>query len=1361
MENEENARGTKVAPAAAVRRPTAWTKRIAWVVGTLLLLFLVVWLGLPPLLKWQVPLRASEALGRPVSIGVVTFKPWYLELDIDDVRIAGLPAETEPLLHIARVHADLSAKTFIRLAPVVEALEVDGLQVRVVRTSEGHYDIDDLIARLQPKPAPADAKSTQPARFALYNLQVKNASVRFDDKPVGRVQTVDQLQLAVPFVSNFPAQVEIKVKPHLSFRLNGTPFNSGGEATPFADTRQGELKFAVDDLDLTPYLGYQPASLPVRLIRGSISAHLDLNFEAPETTTPSVVLKGSIGAKDLALAEAGGARLIESREVRIDLRGLQVLARKLTVDSVQVDGLVVHATRNHAGRINLLNLSAPPPIEARAPAARSAKPPAAAVSAASGAKLAGSTVAATAVAAEAIPASQAAAVSGALIAGSAAAASTASAAAPASATSSAPPAKPAGQAEPTWQVEVNHLQLANARMLWNDAAVNPAAAIQLADISLSASHVGWPLTKPIPWTFKANVRQQAAGAAVVAGLSAEGSATAQAAQAGISLSKMSLAAFAPYLPPTLVPTIDGTLNAKAHIDWSGAAGAPRLVVAVKTLALDDFRLSDDHGRNAKPAASLQQLTVADSTIDLLGHRVTLGSVVLKQPNVSLTRDKRGRLNVQDWIAGSAAKPAAAATPVDAAASAVASGASSVASGVEVAASAAANDKTATKPSAEPWRLALNSFQLEGGRLRFADAGVSAPVQVELTELHLATVGVDWQVGMPPPPVKLEVSARIGAPSRDKAQPAGSIDYTGQVGAQPVLMRGRLVVKQFPVTLFAPYFAVQIPVALLRAEAGYTGTVAVSRQAGGFDVAVDGDALIGNVHVASKAAAAAPGGVDNSGELLSWQSLALKKLKVVLKPAGRPQIEIGEAALDDFFSQLIITEQGQLNLEDLNGGKPTKEATPKVATSAASAPAVATSAEPLPFDLTIDATRLNNGRIDFTDHFVKPNYSAALTELNGSLGTFGTGTSAMAKLELTGRAAGTAMLEISGELNPLARPLALDIRARATDLELAPLSPYAAKYAGYDIARGKLSMDVNYKIDPNGQLQATNKLVLNQLTFGKKVESKDATTLPVRLAIALLKNRNGVINLDLPISGSLKNPQFSIAGILVNVIENVLTKAITSPFSLLTGGAGGGGGGGGGNELSQVEFDPGTARITPAGKMAVDKVAKALDAKPALKMTITGEVDLVAERTAFERASLDARLVAEKRREAVADGKPATPAAPAAAPDRLSAAERDKLLTKLYENSDLPDKPRNFLGFAKDVPAAQMESLLNAHRPVTPEAMRELALRRGMAVRDALVAEGLPSERLFLAAPKSHSAGAGAGAGGKAWVPNVQLSLSVQ
>src|SRR5690606_26324023 len=190
---------------------------------------------------------------------------------------------------------------------------------------------------------------------------------------------------------------------------------------------------------------------------------------------------------------------------------------------------------------------------------------------------------------------------------------------------------------------------------------------------------------------------------------------------------------------------------------------------------------------------------------------------------------------------------------------------------------------------------------------------------------------------------------------------------------------------------------------------------------------------------------------------------------------------------------------------------------------APAPAAEASSGPAPV-IRFGPIRMVNGRIDFSDHFVKPNYSADLTELTGQLSAFssepqGGGAPALADLELRGKAEQTAALEISGKLNPLAKPLELDITGKMRDLDLPPLSPYTVRFAGHGIERGKLNVDVNYKITPEGQLTATNKLVLNQLKFGEEVAGAP-NSLPVRLAVALLADRNGVIDVELPISGSL-------------------------------------------------------------------------------------------------------------------------------------------------------------------------------------------------------------------------------------------------
>ncbi|HWI12065.1 MAG TPA: DUF748 domain-containing protein [Burkholderiaceae bacterium] len=1224
-----------------------WIRRFAWGVAALLLLWLVLWLAVPALLKWQLPLRASEALGRPVTIGDVSFRPWNLDLTVKELAVAAQPAGAEPLLRIGQVHANLSAASLFRFAPVIEALEIDALRLRVARTGDGHYDIDDLIARFASRP---DAKpASEPARFALYNLQVRDAQLRFDDRPVNRVHQIEALQLTLPFISDLPAQVDIKVEPRLAFKLNGTPFDTGAQATPFAQTKSGDLKLAMADLDLGPYLGYLPATLPVRITRGSVSADLALNFTVPPGAAPLATLKGKVGAKDLVLTDAAGAPLLAWQQLQLGLRDVQPLARKLALDSLRIDGAQLHATRDAAGGINLLQLTAPP-------GAAKADEPAAAASAAAR-----------------------------------------------------PPAPTA------WQLSLEALDLTDARVLWTDAAVKPTATLQLDGLSVSAKQVRWPLTQAFPVAIKGALHTQAAGAPALAEFWAEGPVTDHDAKLALKVTSVSLAAFSPYLAQTLVPSVDGQLAAQARLDWSGAVDAPRLQLTLDSLALDSLRVREGGRRGVPDAVALKQLALADVTVDLLARTVALGSVRLVQPAVQLVRDKDGRLNVQAWIVAGPPAPAA----------------------------------VRAAPVAPAWQLSLKDFLLEDGQLRFADSivrrGVAEPVRAELSSLRVALQNLQWHGERAVPPANVQISARVGGITRDRQRPSGVVDFKGRVGMQPLLASGQLRVERVPVQLFKPYFAELAQLTLVRAEVGYTGSVNLREWPAGLEASAAGDVLLGDVHIATLPGPGAPLNLATADELLSWQAFALKGLKVALKPKARPQVEIGEASLSDFYSRLVVTEQGRFNLQEVAGAPADAASAPPVA--AATPPASAPGGD-LPIDLKIGATRLINGRVDFTDHFERPNYSAALTELNGELGGFSSGSREMATLALRGRAEGTALLEISGLVNPSVKPLALDIRAKATDLELAPLSPYAGKYAGYAIERGKLTMDVAYKIDADGKLEAKNQVVLNQLSFGDKIESKDATKLPVLLAVALLKDRNGVIDINLPVSGSINDPQFSVGGIIWKVILNLLTKALTAPFSLFAGGAS--------DDLSLVEFRPGTAQVAPAGASAIDKVAKALSERPSLKMTVTGSADPASEREAFQAAELESRLVAEQRREGLRAGAAATaPGAPASAPVALSGDERARLLKQVYKDTELPNKPRNLIGFAKDIPGPEMEALLKARAPVTTEAMRALALQRGIAVRDALIAKGLPSERLFLAAPKLRVSGED----NAAWTPRVQLSLS--
>ena len=446
----------------------------------------------------------------------------------------------------------------------------------------------------------------------------------------------------------------------------------------------------------------------------------------------------------------------------------------------------------------------------------------------------------------------------------------------------------------------------------------------------------------------------------------------------------------------------------------------------------------------------------------------------------------------------------------------------------------------------------------------------------------------------------------------------------------------------------------------------------------------------------------------------------------MAPGAPLQVQVREVALTDFYARLVVNPQGRLNLQDL-----VRSEVPPAQAASAPAPVIA-----------IGPISLVNGKVQFSDYFIKPNYSADLSELTGKLSKFSSqpvdGVVQLADLELRGRAEGSASLEITGKVNPLAKPLALDIKGKVRDLELPPLSPYAIKYAGYGIERGKLSVDVSYLVQPDGQLTATNSLVLNQLTFGEKVEGAP-NSLPVKLAVSLLSDSNGVIDLNLPISGSLNDPQFSIGPVIWKIVVNLITKALTAPFSLLANAFGGG------EELGNVSFAPGSSLLSSDAKQGLDKIAKALAERTGLKLTVQGTSSLELERDALKRERLKGMVLAEKRRRAAVAGQDTTAVA------SVSEAEYPVLLKEVYKRADIT-KPRNLVGFAKDLPQGEMEALLLANIAVNEEAMRELALDRGVVVRDYLAGKKLESERLFLGSVITN-------AHAPDWKPRAELNLS--
>ncbi len=1209
-----------------------------WLVGAVLLLWALAWLAVPPIVKSQAEQRASALLGREVRIGRIGFSPWSLQLTIERLSIASAAgAAAPPQFEVGRIIANADMRSLLRLAPVIEALEIDAPIVRAARTADGRYDFDDIVQRFAKAPA-AQNTNDDPARFALYNLRLQGGAVEFDDQPVKRQHRLQDLQVALPFLSNLPDHVAVDVLPRVAFKLNGAAFDSGAQSKPFAQDRASQIELDIAGLDLTPWLPYLPAALPLKPSRGTLATQLQLQFALAADGAPRVSLRGKASLADVALASAsdGATPAVAWQRLDVGLDDVQPLARKIALGAVTLAGVQIDARRNAEGRINLVPTAAPTP----------------------------------------------------------------------SAAASAP-----GNAAP-WQVSVAQFALTQARIDWRDASTRPAAALRAEAVDLQIGSVRWPFETPAPLKLSARLAAldaQGAAAGEPATLTLDGQASDRTADARAELQGLALAWLEPYLAASLNARVEGRASAKASVAWA-AGDKPQLKLADVGVQVEQFKLVE--GGKARTPLSVGSITVAETSVDLAAQQVSLGSLKIERPQLALARDAQGRWNFEQWVrAGDAPPPSRSAD------------------------------------SALPWSVKLGELQLSGGEFRVDDQRPAPPpsAAVQLRGAVSANVrDLSWPSG---PPAKTQVQLRISqSDGASKGAQGGRVDWSGSVAPSPLAARGTLRVERFPVHAFEPYFGGGLNVDLLRGEADWRGDIAVTQRANNaWDASAKGNARITGLRVHERTATNSTRGGD---ELLTWQAFTLDGLKFDLRAGSKPTLEITSAALTDFYSRLVITEDGRFNLRDV-AAAPKGDGTAPSPVAAASAPAPAASAAAtpaapgsnLPIDIRIGGVRLANGKVDFTDRFIRPNYSAALTELNGSVGAFNSTTRDMATLDLKGRAAGTALLEISGALNPTAQPLALDIKAKATDLELAPFSPYSGRYAGYAIERGKLSMEVAYKIDPDGKLDAKNQVVLNQLTFGDKVESPDATKLPVLLAVALLKDRNGVIDINLPISGSINDPQFSIFGLVLKVIGNLLVKAVTAPFSLLTGG--------GSEDLSFVAFEPGTARFNDAGRGTIDKVAKSLSDRPALKMTVTGASDPQSEREAMQQAALDARVTAEQRREALRGDAPADAPLPA-----LSPAQREAIVKRLYGDTKLPNKPRNAIGIARDIPVPEMEALLRGATQVTTDSARELALQRGIAVRDALVAKGLPSERLFLAAPKLRASGEE----DAAWSPRVQLAL---
>jgi uncharacterized protein involved in outer membrane biogenesis len=603
-----------------------------------------------------------------------------------------------------------------------------------------------------------------------------------------------------------------------------------------------------------------------------------------------------------------------------------------------------------------------------------------------------------------------------------------------------------------------------------------------------------------------------------------------------------------------------------------------------------------------------------------------------------------------------------------------------------------------------WKIQTKQIALDGFRFNFHDRAAASPARTSLSNLSIRAENFSNAKNQR---AKVRIRTRINN--------KGALRLDGSAGANPVAAKFTVEARDIELAPFQPYLANQVNFVLNEGRLGSKGDLTVvSEGTAPAKVTYDGTFEVLDFATVEK---------DGTQDLLKWKSLGLAGVHFALAPL---QLSISEINLNDFYSRLILGSDGKINLQKLRA-QPTETDGAAASAPAEPPPEAGDTAPPSEKQITIGKINLEGGNVQFSDFFVKPNYSANLTSVKGSISELRP--EAAGALVLEAKLDDAAPVEISGKINPLAKDLFLDIEAHARNIELSPFTPYSGKYVGYGIKEGKLSFNVKYKVEER-KLTAENQIILNQLTFGERIESPTATKLPVLLAVALLKDRNGVIDVNLPVSGSLDDPQFSVGGIVLRLVINLITRAVTAPFTLL--GSIFGGGGGGGEELSYIEFDYGRATLTAAAETKIKTLATAMNNRPALKLQISGRADPANDLEGLKKVGLERKVKAQKLKELARQGN-----APKSVDEvRIEKDEYERFLKAAYGEEDFP-KPRNVIGLAKDLPVAEMESLMLKYAKVSDDDVRELASRRAQAVRERLLATGqISADRLSMAAPKA-------------------------
>ena len=802
----------------------------------------------------------------------------------------------------------------------------------------------------------------------------------------------------------------------------------------------------------------------------------------------------------------------------------------------------------------------------------------------------------------------------------------------------------------------------------------------------------------------------------------------------LNLENIFLPKYAPYYADRMqADLVDGKLSVRGHYEINLTAGQRVLKLTDGALQLRGLKLLERASQES--AVELPALDINGVNADALTQKAVIGSINFTGGHLRVRREKDGSINLLTMLQPDAENPA-------------------------LAPPGAVPAAPTKLPDVTIGEVALKDFQID-----LTDLAAPRPAQLGLGGIQLSLKNVTLADGATMP---LQLSLNWA--------PKGTVHVEGALSIKPEVKADlKADVTALEILPLSPYLEQFVNARITQgAVTANLATQIALPERQPLAAKITGEVKVEKFGLVD--------GTHNE-DLAGFGSLALNGLRV--STAQQLVVALDEVTVVAPYARVIVNSDKTLNLTAIARAEAKPPAGPPAPAPAPAAPAP---------KVEIGKLVISEGEFSFADHSVEPNVRTAITQFGGTIAGLSSENMAKAAIDLKATVDGAGPVAITGQLDPLGANKFVDLKIDFRNVDLLPFSPYTGRYAGYELARGKLAIDAKFQLNGN-KIDASNVITLNQFTFGAPVQSPDATSLPVRLGVALLKDMEGKIVIDVPAQGSIDDPDFKIGKVVWRVIFNLLTKAAVSPFALL-----GSMFGGGGDELAYQDFASGAAVLQPEGIKKLETMVKALTNRPGLSLDLEGSYDRPADIFALKQQKL-----ADTVRRAIWEARHASD--PTIAPPEqliITPDENAAMVKKLFDEkfppgtqfgaplvkapvaaAPPPAPKKGFLGRVVDVvtlkglrgdkaqptetakpvetvPADaavaagptldEMAGRLAETMEVGENDLRALAQSRAQQVRDYFINAGkIDPERLFLTKDKSDSAKPGRG-------PRVFLTL---